>query len=308
MADYSAGRLERLAASAYDLVANAFLGEPSAAGLQGQKLEPVCTEPFCGGLYWDKGASWAPEEAPPLPAMPHAGGGVHGDGDPDFTPPPPKAPSQAVSDYLAAKPLEKIDLTGAKVFLPLDKPIATRVKILPANKDEWQWWMAEKAVKLTLGVDPAGSVNFVRGKEHRENLMDHLTPWLRLDDDVMVEGKRIPKGSQLTTVKPFRDALRVTPYLGSREQLRKDKFPLQLTFGMPKKPDLNYDEPPGVGGRGNVRPIGGPPLERPLEDPVTLPVKRLDVVLKKPREGLKDFLPPLLVGKEPKMEAMQDFI
>jgi len=308
MADYTAGRLERLAASAYDLVANAFLGESSASGLQGQKLEPVCTEPFCGGLYWEEKAGWAPEEAPPLPAMPVPGGGVHPKG-PLNDAPTPKAPSQVITDKLAATPLEKIDLTGAKVFLPLDKPIATRVKLLPANKDEWQWWMAENSKKVMLGIDEDGKMSWVDGKNQRDYLLDHLNSFLRLDEDVMLKGQLIPKGSQLLTVKPFKQPLRVTPWIGGREQLRSDKFPLQLTFGSPKKPDLNYDQPkPKKKGKQPDFFVGGPPDERQVEDPVTLPVKRLDVVLKKAREGLSEFLPPLLTGKEPAMEPPEEFM
>lgn len=320
MADFTAGRLERIAASAYDLVANAFLGEPSASGLQGQKLEPVCTEPFCGGLYWEQSGSWAPEDAPPLPAMPNLGAGEHAPGDVDAIAPRPKAPSQAVSDMFAAKQLEKIDLTGAKVYLPLDKPIATRVRLLPANKDEWQWWHAEHAKKVMLGMDATGQMNFVLSEKYREKLMDHLTPWLRLDADVVIAGQRIRQGSQLLTVKPFRKPLRVSPWIGSREQLRKDDFPLQMTFGMPRRPGSDfeapeggkeapvpgpYDEPAGVES-GKARPVGGPPSERLLEEPITVPVKRLDVVLRKTREGLADFLPPLLTAKEPEMEHPEE--
>lgn len=356
MADFTAGRLERLAASAYDLVANAFLGEPSAMGLQGQKLEPTCTEPFCGGLYWEEGPSWSPDEAPPLREMPKKGGGAledlmmgmkrknkclqeggpkkhganksvkeymerggnpaalraHGHNPnkdaatPDDTSPPKVEAWKRISDDFASRPLDKLDLTGAKVYPPLDKPIATRVKLLPANKDEWPWWMNSRSVKVLLGTNKFGEMDFVLGRKHRNKLLDHLTPFLRLDDDVVVEGKRIPKGSQLLTAKPFRAPLRVAPWIGSREQLKKDVFPLQLTFGAPKNPDFDYSQPQPKDGKG--RPIGAPPLERPIEAPVTVPVKRLDVVLKKPREGLKDFLPPLMTAKEPEMETMQDFM
>lgn len=305
MADFTAGRLERLAASAYDLVANAFLGEPSASGLQGQQLEPVCTEPFCGGLYWQEGASWAPEEAPPLGAMPHKGLGDHPPGDPDVVAPKPKAPSQAITDALAAKPLDKLDLTGARVYLPLDKPIATRVKLLPASNDEWQWWMAENPHKVTLGFHH-GQVDSGLGKDYLEKLMDHLTPFLRLDDSVEIAGQKIPKGSQLQTVKPFRAPLRVSPWIGSREQLRKDLFPLELTFGKPKRPDLNYNQPPGPGRKGNF--LGGPPDERQVQEPITVPVKRLDVVLRKPREGLHEFLPPLIRTKEPQLPETEEMM
>jgi hypothetical protein len=304
MTDFSASRLERIAASAYDLVANAFLSEPSAAGLQGQKEEPVCTEPFCGGFYWEANEHWAPEAAPPLGAMPKKGQGEHPAGDPDVAPPKAKTPYQKVSDYMASKPLDKLDLTGARVFLPLDKPVAKQVQLLPANKDEWQWWLAENSRKIKLGAGKHGKPNIEVGNRHRDKLMDHLTPFLRLDDDVQIaDFPTIPKGSQLLSVKPAKKPLRVAPWIGSREQLRKESFPLELTFGKPTRPDgpnwmPNYDQPKG--GKGEV--VGGPLPERPVQAPIVLPVKRLDVLLKRPRDELSDFLPPLLAHTEPGME------
>jgi len=358
MASFSASRLERISAAAYDLVANALLGEPSASGLQGQKQEPICKEPFCGGLYWHEAPSWKPEAAPvPLLPMPKKiatekecqmdlsapqegeedkpqcgddetakGAGdewMEGDPQVETTPPRIKKTHEAMSDYLASKPLDKLDMTGAKFFPALDKPIATRVKLVPARPDEWQWWMANNSVKVMLGSDPVNHVpDFVAGQRDRKKIMDHLTPWLKMDADVTIGAgpykRTIKQGSQLQTIKPFRKPLRVQPWIGNREQIKLDNFPLEMTFGEPKKPNMeDYgspvpDKPPpftkfmGPDNRVKVvidpKEVGGPPDEKPVTDPMIFPVKRLDVVLRKPREDFKDFLPPLIQAKEPQTE------
>jgi hypothetical protein len=294
MTDFAAGRLERIAASAYDLVANAFLGEPSAVGLQGQHQEPVCTEPFCGGWYWKASDSWQPQEAPPTPPMPHEGQGDHPPGDVDAAPPPPKSPAEVIRERLSGTALDKIDLTGAHVYLPLDKPIAKRVKLLRSNPDSWQWYLADKAVQVKdIGVSQDGQVEIVKGERERDEIMDHLDRFLRMDKDVEVisKGVKIPKGSQIVTIKPYEAPIRITPNLGTREQIRKDKFPLSLTFGMP-----NEGGNPKMGKKTGTK---VPVPRQPAEEPVTVPVKRLDVVLRKPRQDLHEFLPPLMSTVEP---------
>lgn len=287
MADFTASQLERLAASAYDLVANAFLGEPSTAGLQGQKLEPVCTEPYCGGWYWEESASWSPEAVPPL-GVPR-GATKHTESDLDAGPPAPEPPAKQVADALAEKPLDKLDYTGADFYPALDKPIATRVKLQPANNDEWPWYMANHAKEITLGMDRHGHTSIVVGNRHREELLDHLDNFLRMDQDLELEGQLIPKGSRVLTVKPDEQPLRVAPWVGSKDDLRRSPLPLRISFGKPGTPSTMPERP-----------------DWPKAEPLTLPVKRLDVVLRKTRQGLKDFLPPLLQAKEPEMESIED--
>jgi len=319
MTDFTAARLERLAASAYDLVANAFLGEPSASGFQGQKLEPICTEPYCGGLYWHEGASWKPQEAPPLldPGPLGAIGEAHDPAsDMDAAPPKPKKPLERMQDYLFTKPLDKLDMTGAQVYLPLDKPIAEKVKMTAATHDEWPWWMAQEAKKITIGApDSTGKTNYVKAMEERIDVMNKLDPFLRVKGgQINIDGKMIDYGEQLQTVTSGRDHkhLRVGPWMGSKEQLASDAFPIELTFGKPKNIDRGEYSKVGETAagwfRGRQGPpkedykkgiMSGPPDQRPVEGEQILNVKRLDVVLKKPRQDFKDFLPPLMTTHEP---------
>lgn len=272
MVDFRASRLERLAAAAQELAANAFHGEPSATGWIN------CDEPHCGGSWWG-GSDWSPElggmRKPPqlkedsVEEQEATEGAL------------PRDPYQAkglVERRLLEQPQEMLRYTAMEFNAPLDHPLAKQVELHPAPVEKF-------ALEMLPGTRDHLSTQVAEVDEMKK-LLQNLTPFMRLHTEVKLGGKTIPKGLQLLAIKPKERPIRLRPALSPDDPLLGGGWqPSEVTFGKPpEEVEVKTMEQ-------------APPLPKPRK-PVIEPVSRLDVVLRKPREGLQDFLPPLLQAVE----------
>jgi len=270
MVDFAADRLERLAAAAAELVTSAFHAEHTSAGVR----DPVCREPYCGGFHWDGppelayGGGLQPPPPPPLtpPEVPKMKGGKRS----SLTPPtaeeaagePPEGSLEAGKKAWADRPKDLLTFSHAEWFKNLDPPVARSVWLQPAPHKHSAWWMSD--VKLDIAPNERYIRRFV---------IDNLTPFLRVKADMEIKGRTIKAGAQLTSVQEKDGPVKVLPRLGRKEALRHGKLPMHLTFSTPASADVDFDSKDFAG--------GSPPLaRRPPARWQTLPVKRLDVVLK----------------------------
>uniref|UniRef100_A0A7S1R2H2 Uncharacterized protein n=1 Tax=Alexandrium catenella TaxID=2925 RepID=A0A7S1R2H2_ALECA len=285
--------LHRLVASAEDYLMAG--GHPTIATAQTRGyLPPICTEPYCGGFFWD-----TPTPALLAPASVIASSRSGGQSQEVST-------EQAVEDALKLsrgeatvedqeadeqarvaaqeaqrraeqvkladqkRHLRRLDFPDVLLFPRRGTPADHRVRFGPANADTFDWWNTPNAVQV-----------LVKHRADLRLLLRALGPFLHVQHPVLLEGSVVPKGLRLVAVRPSAGDLRLYPRLGERRALLKDHLPVELTFG-------------GQIG-GTPRPNDTPILERKLEWTRPYRVKRLDFVFQ-PHQTMRDLEPEGLLA------------
>eukprot|EP00933_Yihiella_yeosuensis_P069442 TRINITY_DN7597_c2_g3_i5.p1 TRINITY_DN7597_c2_g3~~TRINITY_DN7597_c2_g3_i5.p1 ORF type:complete len:330 (+),score=32.52 TRINITY_DN7597_c2_g3_i5:209-1198(+) len=253
------GDLDRWSASVSDLISN----YPNPADQSSDNQ--VCTEPFCGGFHWASTSNKAGSGRSAAIASGSSGAGSNQPLHSSALHPGILSKRPRAEEHSSPVPVQ-IDFTNVQFFPALNPPIAKMVKIQPANSDRLDWWNISNAKQVVI-----------RKPSERRFLAEQvLSPFMRVAHTALLGGKRIPQGLQLVSIKPRGGQLRVTPFLGGKEQLKDAKLPFELTFG---------GDSPEFANRG----VPYVPLiaERPNhysyhKESIILPVKRLDLVIRKP--------------------------
>ncbi|CAK9102653.1 Uncharacterized protein SCF082_LOCUS47977 [Durusdinium trenchii] len=243
--------LARLLASATHLVENETQLEDGLHGLHGphssSPIEPICTEPYCGGFWWS-------QSAPRVKLV---------DGD--------------LGKKAAPKEAAPVDFPEVSFFPAFDPPLASFVKLRPANQGTFDRWNIPNAVTVKVGT--RSEMKFLTNEV--------LNNFMRVQEDAGLGEPEyvVRQGLQLVSWKPRHGRLHVTPFLGSKEEMMSSNLPITFAFGgKPTPKNASPDEQQRLEPEIPDAPDYGQYLraEDKPQPPIILPVKRLDFVIRRP--------------------------
>ncbi|CAL1168308.1 unnamed protein product [Cladocopium goreaui] len=212
-------------------------------------LEPVCTEPYCGGFWWAQLA----------PKVPHIDGELG---------------SKAAEESQEAT---KVDFPEVSFYPAFDPPISSAVKLLPANRGAFDRWNIPNAVTVKVGT--LAEMKFLTHEV--------LNNFMRVQEDAGLGEPEyvVRQGLQLISWKPRGGRLHVTPFLGSKKEMMNAILPATFTFGGKPTSAPSQDATQRMEPEIPDAPNYGQYLrqEDKPRPPMVLPVKRLDFVLHRHR-------------------------
>ncbi|CAE7451039.1 unnamed protein product [Symbiodinium natans] len=162
-----------------------------------------------------------------------------------------------------------VDFPDVSFYPAFDPPIASQVQLQRANRGYYDRWNVPNAITLT--IDSMRDLKFF--------VHEVLNNFMRVQEDAGLghPERVVRQGLQLISWKPAGGRLHVTPFLGSKREIMTSSLPIRLTFGgkptTPKEGGLEPEVPDAPDYGRYLREEDLP------QQPIVMPVKRLDFVL-----------------------------